>query len=327
MKLKKGYFLLIVFILIIYVQSIPLSANDASAGIATGGIILKKEARISMEKERLTIALNKITVEYEFLNQSDTDITTIVAFPIPGYSPFTEEFYRGIPDFKLMIEGIPVKYQTETSALNKDGQEYTKLLKELNIPVEGKIVSSEFGDQVVELFKKIPENKRKPLYTAGMFEKDENGDSWPCWTVRKTHYWEQKFPAHKIVKIRHEYTPDVGFKFLGYEDQDIYKNSCATPGMIARLKKFDPGTAHAYWVNYILTTANTWKTPIKEFELIVEKSVLPKYLGDSDTLPKFLYVSFCWDDQVVKLDELRFRAIVKDFIPKSDLTVYYFAKE
>ena len=61
------------------------SPNDAAASTAAGGIQLRREARISMEKERLFISEKKITVEYEFLNETDQDITTEVAFPVPPY--------------------------------------------------------------------------------------------------------------------------------------------------------------------------------------------------------------------------------------------------
>jgi hypothetical protein len=40
------------------------------------------EARISMEKERLTISAAKVTVEYELLNESSRDIATELAFPV-----------------------------------------------------------------------------------------------------------------------------------------------------------------------------------------------------------------------------------------------------
>jgi len=59
--------------------------NDSAASRAIGGIQLRREANISMEKERLTISEAKVTVEYEFLNQTDKNITTEVAFPIPPY--------------------------------------------------------------------------------------------------------------------------------------------------------------------------------------------------------------------------------------------------
>ena len=59
--------------------------NDSAASSGAGGIQLRHEANISMEKERLTISESNVTVEYEFLNDTDKDITTEVAFPIPPY--------------------------------------------------------------------------------------------------------------------------------------------------------------------------------------------------------------------------------------------------
>ena len=44
--------------------------NDSAASTAVGGIQLRREQDISMEKERLTISETKVTVEYEFLNQT-----------------------------------------------------------------------------------------------------------------------------------------------------------------------------------------------------------------------------------------------------------------
>lgn len=62
----------------------PTLANDSAASVGVGGIQLTREARISMEKERLTIGRDKVTVEYEFLNQTSQDITTEVAFSGPA---------------------------------------------------------------------------------------------------------------------------------------------------------------------------------------------------------------------------------------------------
>ena len=64
------------------------------------------------------------------------------------------------------------------------------------------------------------------------------------------------------------------------------------------------------WVKYILTTANSWKTPIRDFELIVEK-------------PAGQFVSFCWDGTVEKLSDTRFRAKASNFVPKRELLIYF----
>src|SRR5689334_21886219 len=63
-----------------------LAGNNGSAmSSPTGGIQLTREPRISMETEKLSISRDRITVEYEFLNGSNSPITTEVAFPVPPY--------------------------------------------------------------------------------------------------------------------------------------------------------------------------------------------------------------------------------------------------
>jgi hypothetical protein len=61
-----------------------------------------------------------------------------------------------------------------------------------------------------------------------------------------------------------------------------------------------------------LTTANSWKGPIKDFRLVVEKE------SPVD------FVSFCWDGAVRKVDALRFEATAVDFVPKRELRVVFF---
>src|SRR5713226_3227923 len=48
----------------------PSFANDAAAGIAAGGIQLRKEINVSLEKENLYISRDKVTVSYIFKNNS-----------------------------------------------------------------------------------------------------------------------------------------------------------------------------------------------------------------------------------------------------------------
>ena len=43
--------------------SVPVEANDSAASVAVGGVWLIREPRVSMDSERLTISLKKITVE------------------------------------------------------------------------------------------------------------------------------------------------------------------------------------------------------------------------------------------------------------------------
>jgi len=75
-------------------------------------------------------------------------------------------------------------------------------------------------------------------------------------------------------------------------------------------------------VKYILTTANTWRTPIKDFQLVVERPETTAFSSASDQAGK-TFVSFCWDGEVQPLDKNHFRARKADFVPARELVVYY----
>src|SRR6185503_11025056 len=58
-------------------------ANDSSAQLAGGGLILTKNADVRMASEDLYISPYEVRVRYEFVNDSNRDIETTVAFPMP----------------------------------------------------------------------------------------------------------------------------------------------------------------------------------------------------------------------------------------------------
>jgi hypothetical protein len=60
-------------------------ADDGAASIAAGGIVMTRESRITMAKEVLFISESKVVVDYDFRNDTDADITTEIAFPIPDF--------------------------------------------------------------------------------------------------------------------------------------------------------------------------------------------------------------------------------------------------
>jgi hypothetical protein len=104
--------------------------NDGAASNAIGGIQLRREANVSMKTERLTISEDKVTVEYEFLNETDKDITTEVAFPIPlySYAIFSAAPDPYFNDFRLWVEGKELKYNVDARA-KYEGKDYTDLLR------------------------------------------------------------------------------------------------------------------------------------------------------------------------------------------------------
>jgi hypothetical protein len=211
-------------------------ANDSAASKSSGGIVLTREARISMEKERLTTSEKKITVEYEFLNDTDEDITTEVAFPVPPYNQdedYTAAGLRMFDEFHLWVDGKPAKFETESTALYK-GKDYTALLNKLGVDVaslghyEDGTVKADIGDgrteniaaYYVHDYDKLSSSSKAQLTRLGLIDVEDTHpkgsplDTRPNWTVHKTYYWQQTFPAHKTLHVRHTYEPAVGFADL-----------------------------------------------------------------------------------------------------------------
>jgi hypothetical protein len=311
--------------------SAALLGNDGSAtATPTGGIQLTREARISMEKERLTIGSDQVAVEYEFLNTTDQDVTTEVAFPVPGYnlgSLFSPSLHGDLENWHVWVEGKELKYQTEVKAL-VNGVDQAALLRRLSIDIESFGHFDQHADgNITEDIQKLSKPEQEELTRAGLFE----DGIVPTWTVLKTYHWQQRFPAHKILHVKHQYTPELGLEHLdldnlqGKTEEPFAKlsDSCVDPALRKTLIAAVPndngfgggGFINPVWVDYILTTANTWKTPIKDFELVIEK---PKPEGQVQ-----YYVSLCWDGKM----EMRAGTLVAkaaNFVPKRELRVMFF---
>jgi hypothetical protein len=316
-------------------RGIVALGNDGAASSGAGGIQLRHEANISMEKERLTIGESKVTVEYEFLNDTDKDITTEVAFPIPPYENKADD-PGGIPDFNdfhLWVDGKELKYNTDVRA-KTNGKDYTDILKPLGVDIasfDGTYGSQ--GDPPKGAISRLPKKQVQQLANLGLID---SADGTPRWEVVKAYYWTQTFPAHKILHVRHEYTPMVGYESISPEDLAFNKphpndpqgeidRVCVDPslqkGLADRaIKNYKPtGTLLGMaWVGYILTTANTWKTPIKDFTLVIDRTK-----GISTASFGTRYVSLCWDGPINKLDADHLVANKTNFIPQKELNVAF----
>jgi hypothetical protein len=312
---------------------IPLYADDGAASIAAGGlVVMGHEPRIVMAREVLQISTRKVIVDYDFRNDSDKDITTEVAFPIPDYELDNENYTikeQGFDDFKLWIDGNPAQFQTEARAFLKN-KEFTQLLRSMNVDI------ASFGhanttDYLSPDIKRLTPAQRMQLEEAGLLDHNYRK---PNWQVQKKYYWKQTFPAHKSVHIKHIYSPCVGsentIKYeLGPEAEadgnngEWLKSFCMDSRLFATLQKIansKDNDAPYLYVDFILTTANTWKTPIEDFTLIVERPHL-KFPTQHSSVN---YVSFCWDGPIEKIDPDHFLAHAVNFVPQKELRIGFF---
>lgn len=312
---------------LLIIASLCLYADDGAASIAVGGVVvMRKEPRITMAREVLEISESKVTVDYDFRNDSDEDVTTEVAFPIPDYDLNMTEvdpFRQGFDDFKLWINGTPATYSTEARAYVK-GKDYTLLLGSMRIDIASFGHATE-NDDCPDI-SRLPAAQHKRLQELGLIDKD-----YYCalWQVRKKYYWRQTFPAHKVVHIRHEYTPVLGgtnsvhYAFNDPPDLDMINelDSLCVAGQLRRtlrsVAESKDKDAPYFYVDFILTSANTWKTPIEDFTLIVDRP------HEKDAIAN--YVSFCWNGPVTRVDADHFSVHAVKFLPTKELRIGFFA--
>lgn len=299
------------------------AANDGVAEFGAGGLVqLSKEPRVAMARERLLVSLARIRVEYEFVNESAEEVVTEVAFPIPPYdldrltrwsdvAPAYDAF--SFLDWKGTADGVPLRFQKQVRALVGD-RDVTDALTAAGIDFErfGGHDAHDAPDYVV---RRLPEQVRARLRRLGAL--DPQLDDHPRWRVAITYHWTQRFPPGRPVRVVHEYRPITGASSsLGSVEsfRTTFPRGCLDARTAARItgskawKQGDrPGFAS---LQYILTTANTWKQPIRDFELVVERDARD-------------VVTFCWDGDVKADGKTRLVARVKDFVPRRELDVYF----
>jgi Domain of unknown function (DUF4424) len=331
----------------------PAFADDSAASIAAGGLVPRRETRIVMAKEVLQIGPEKVVVDYDFRNDSDQDVMTEVAFPVPPYTytpdnpPISNESFS---DFRLSINGKPAAFETEAKA-TLNGKDVTAILTDDKIDIATfghlrEIDNANTSAQTPDI-DRLPKAEQQRLAQLGLYDAE---DGWGAWTVDLQYHWTQTFPAHSTVHIRHEYTPVEGSELMELDtlqnvlehkqpstgDADSIKEEgedigrleglCPDPsllaGLVGRMKASGPGEgqyAHPHWVDFILTSANTWKQPIEDFTLTVDRGKAVEEDAKS-------FVSFCPPQgaPVEKLDANHFQVHLNNFVPAGELRIGYF---
>ena len=267
-------------------------ANDSIASINSGGIQFIKETNISLEKEVLFINeystlgntgfikdRRMISVYYEFKNNSDKEIDAEVAFPIPEYS--AADYIAGDPtfeDFTVKVNGQSVEYKTERRAY-VDGKDVTDTLNEAikKWELHAQIFLGYGGPGFKDLGE-MDEAAEKDFIVHDLLTNDKQ----PRWSVKLAYHWHQVFPASSTTRINHIYEARSGYHIVLPEEadqQNMSLNDCVRSNLkwiqknmkgYAVKKRAGGRLFYTSDIKYILTTANNWKGPIKDFTLQVE---------------------------------------------------------
>ena len=325
---------------------VTLRADDSAASIAAGGLMPRRETRIVMAKEVLRISDKKVIVDYDFRNDTDQDVTTEVAFPVPPYQNFWQQLSlatESFSDFQLQIDGKPVSFQVEASATLNE-KDVTAILgaDKIDIASFGHFEELPTGDIRTADLERLPKSEQERLTALGLFGTDPPIAKW---TVHLQYHWTQTFPAHSTVHIRHEYTPAGGYtqmpsslKFFKAallpanqrKDDPLLKGSldlldsfCADASFVNGMMNAEMADTsqekmiYPHWVDFILTSANTWQRPIEDFTLILERPT---------TAGRRTLISFCapQNGKVEKPDADHFQVHLANFVPAAELHIGFF---
>lgn len=311
-------------------------ANDSAAELSIGGLTFVQNNDIAMESEDLRIALDSISVRYEFKNTSSKPVNLTVAFPLPDID-LSEADNIALPaangtnfvDFQTSIDGTPVQFDMQQRAKIGD-RDVSAVLNRLNIPL------LPVGNREIRV-DALSETTRKTLLDEGLLMPAGTNDRGrpqyrPGWVVQTSVVRQQSFPADKTVIVEHRYRPSVGTSFdtilrsglrqskgLSSEIARYRRDYCIGDAFLAQLDKLAGNTSTGSAklaerrINYILKTGANWAGSIKSFKLTIDP-------GASDRL-----VSFCGGKLVPnKTGALEFTAV--NFKPDQDLRILILGK-
>ena len=291
------------------------AANDSTAEIAGGGLILLRSDTVTMEREALYISPDQVRVEYVFRNNGQTGIESLVAFPMPVIAPadYTEGDLGvqnrdddNFVEFSTTANGLKVEPELEMRALSY-GLDITDELKALSVPL------NPLAGRTEQAIGKLPAESLAGLQLKGAIHDAGDGPR-PGWSLRSTYFWRQSFPAGEDIEISHRYRPVTGASFYwdGVFTQSNYRTKyCidkATEAAIRKSAAAHNGALLENRISYVLTTGGNWAGPIKDFRLVIDK------------LQPAAVVSFCMDG-VKKIAPTQFEIRRNDFIPERDLDI------
>lgn len=304
-------------------------ADDSTARFGAGGIEFLKSEDIRMLEEVLEISTEIVRVKFRFLNESDRDILTTVAFPLPPYPPFFTDGRSGVSSpatlmetFKVYVNGQPVPTQLERKAF-VHGIDITTQLRALGLSDDQIFWDADLkeGQEAVAA---VLDGGKDPKSLSYRID----------WKVAETRFWQQDFPAGKEVVVEHTYKPAVGSAYGvvhergAHGDSDIptagtetHKDVClddntrrAIENQIKACVAKNPGwvTVSFDIVEYILGTGRNWKGPIGEFTLRIKKQ-------SPDRI-----VSLCFPGKPKRASPTLLEFHHKDFMPPERLVVYFY---
>lgn len=330
------------------------SANDSSAELAAGGLVLVKNEAIAIEREDLALSPSEVRVRYEMRNDSGQPVTLRVAFPMPevpkdtpgGFIAANDKMVLlkpppGGPDFmnfRVRVDGKEVPTATDLRALLPDGRDIARELQEIGgAPLAMRPgFFPEAGDRPLSA-----ETQRRLKLIGALKPLPEGGYELP-WSTQVTFHWQQTF-APGVTVVEHSYRPILGFREIlvepggritGSGGEEPAQAFCLSSAAQQELRALGEGTLQArrktsgddnpvliaYTLGYVLRTAQNWRGPIGTFHLTVqgERAGIGGF-GEGEVG----LIALCSDLPLHEAAPRRLEAHASSYVPQHDLRVLY----
>ncbi len=212
------------------------------------------------------------------------------------------------------------------------GDDVTEILTGMGIPL------SLDPETVMTALDKLTPEQAKTLKDKGLAERntEDNGPEmrWMMsWAIGIRHYWDQTFPAGAELKISHTYqtfpngglfywydwtkpTPDWDFDPNGDDKTKYCIDEATGKAILTALPADENGNrgGTAFNIQYVLTTAKTWKGPIGTFKLTLDKGTEANVL------------SVCTDG-LTQAGPTSYTVEKSNYTPDKDLEILVISKE
>lgn len=285
-----------------------VSANDGFGGLTAIGLQFGKSTAVRMVAEDLYISPQQVRVRSVFRNEGKEEVRGEVIFPLPpislaelsdsGFALGEEALGRdNVVDFRVRVDGAEITVRTERIAVleppfderrkasaryDSPGEEVTALLKDHGIPLSLDL------RQVAAALARLSNPAKETLKARGLADFSADEPPAPLWSIIERYHWTQTFAVGREVRIEHRYNPAPPGGIFIWPDRkadldashrhliDTYCIDAATRQAIklrlhpAAGAEFS-GTGMALYLDYVLTTANTWNGPIGTFHLTIDK--------------------------------------------------------
>ncbi|MBK8287128.1 MAG: DUF4424 family protein [Ahniella sp.] len=120
--------------------ALPATANDGFGGLSATGLTFDQTESVEMVEEKLFIGIDKVKVDYVFRNNSESDVTGEVIFPLPPVAVW-DGWVRSmnlpedpnkpdIVDFTATVDGKPVRVTIDKIAVIEEPWEENRPLAE-----------------------------------------------------------------------------------------------------------------------------------------------------------------------------------------------------